>query len=244
MPDTDPNYNLNQPVFNKGRKDKFILVFTLPPILRDWNSKLLSERSDDLVKQDALQYSIWGSPVPDVGIPAIAMNYDGQPYKVTSQDRQPYPPITVNFTVDNRFSNWWIIWKWMDILNAHRESGMPDYFGAWDTTQRDKPGESIDARVRAESMARSLLHRKTQTSPKNVETRPMHMQNDFLAYQTMMTIYGLDEYNEKVVQFDYHNAFPTVLAGIQYNYRDEKEIESSFQFEFSQMSVNLIGPKY
>ena len=59
-------------------------------------------------------------------------------------------------------------------------------------------------------------------------------------YNTTITVYGLDEYNTRVMQFNYYNAFPTLLGGIKYNDRDPKEIESSFSYSFSQFEPILL----
>jgi len=238
--------SLKQSVFNKSRKDKFLLVFNLPPILRNLNQDLLDERTVELLKQDSVQYSIWGSPIPEVQIPAKTLKMDGQFYKVTSQTRVPYPAITVNFTVDNRFSNWWVIWKWLDVMNYVKDSGMDEYFANWQEGQ-DKRG-TLDERSKASEMHEALARDPSKNKFEKHKTRyndqPIHMTNDFLDYQTIMTIYGLDEYNQKIIQFDYHKAFPTLLGGVDYNYRDPGEIESRFQFEFSQMYPKLIGTPY
>jgi hypothetical protein len=235
--------SLKQSVFNKGRKDKFLLVFTLPDILKTLNTDLLEERAQELVKQDAMQYSIWGSPVPEVSVPSKSLRIDGQTYKVTSQSRDPYSSVIVNFTIDNRFSNYWLIWKWLDVLNDAKNSGMSDYFNQWEEGKDKTPrtlGRDKAAAIRESLTKQSKLEEHTMTYKED----PIYMKNNFLAYQTIMTIYGLDEYNQKMIQFDYYNAFPTKLAGIDYSYRDHDEITSNFQFEFSQMHPKLIGPAF
>ena len=57
---------------------------------------------------------------------------------------------------------------------------------------------------------------------------------------TDITIYGLDEYENKVVQFNYSHVFPVSLGGIEYNYRAGPEIECSFEFAFHQFDVKLL----
>jgi hypothetical protein len=37
---------------------------------------------------------------------------------LTSGKRDKYPDITVNFTVDNGFNNWWVLWKWLEFING------------------------------------------------------------------------------------------------------------------------------
>jgi len=63
----------------------------------------------------------------------------------------------------------------------------------------------------------------------------------FKDYQTDLTIYGLDEYNNEKIKFTYTKAFPTDLGGINYNYREDGEIESSFTFVYSQLHTLLLS---
>ncbi len=59
-------------------------------------------------------------------------------------------------------------------------------------------------------------------------------------YNTTITVYGLDEYNKRVIQFNYYNAFPTLLGGIKYSDRDPSEMESNFSYSFSQFEPILL----
>lgn len=197
-----------QAILNKSRADKFEMVITLPKVLRTLNAQILSQRSQESVQQDTLQFSVWGILVPGVSIPAKDLPTWGQPYKVTSQARDPYSPISINFTIDNRFNNYWVLWKWLEYLNRPKESGMNEYFND-----------------------QQILANKGKLDSKK-----------FVDYQTTITVYGLDEYNNKVVKFDYYNAFITNLGEIRYNYRDPTELETSFEFAFNQMIVTLLDP--
>ena len=197
-----------QSILNKSRADKFTMVITLPPVLRSLNAQILSQRNQDTIQQDTLQFSVWGILVPGVSIPAQDLPTWGQPYKVTSQAREAYSPISVNFTIDNRFNNYWVLWKWLEYINRPKESGMDDYFNDED-----------------------VLKNRGQLDNKK-----------FVDYQTIITVFGLDEYNQKVVKFDYSNAFITNLGEIRYNYRDPTELETSFEFAFNQMVVTLLNP--
>jgi hypothetical protein len=219
-----------QSIFNKARKDKFILVLTLPKVLQKIDSDILSERAQSLIKLDSLQFSIWGSPVPEVTVPDVEQRIWGQAYKVTSQSRPNYNPISVNFTVDHRFSNYWVLWKWLYTLNHPIESGMEDIFANYIA---GKP--QIDplqaARDKAYMVGKNL--QKGSGNKANLDTpslmgsgstKPIHMVDNFLDYQTIVTIYGLDEYNEKVIEFTYTHAFITQLSEIAYNYRDSGDM--------------------
>jgi hypothetical protein len=197
--------SINQAIMNKARADKFLLVLSLPPVLRDINTPILSARTQDLIQEDSLQFSIWGTIVPSISVPQQETRHSGQSYNVTGQSRPAYPPITVNFTIDNNFNNYWMLWKWLDKMNKIRESGMDSHF-----------------------------------ADKNISNSVGSNGHKFTDYQTTMTIYALDEYDNRVAQFDYYNAFLTEVGDIQYNYRTENELESSFSFVFNQMDIILL----
>ena len=104
-----------QPSLNKLRKDKFTLVITIPNILKDLNSKNI--RENDFFNLDSLQFSVYNINIPSSSIPEHPLHIYGQNYNVTSYDRPPYEPCTVNFQVDNEFNNYWVIWKWLQLIN-------------------------------------------------------------------------------------------------------------------------------
>ena len=196
----------HQHITNKARADKFLMVITLPKVLRNLNAQLLSRRTQDFIQEGSLQFSVYGVTVPGVSVPSTELRYDGQPYQVTTQSRKTYDPVQVNFTIDNYFNNYWLLWKWLDKMNKIRPSGMDEHFH--DQTIEGNKG-NLDG-------------------------------NKYTDYQTKITVYGLDEYNIRVVRFDYTNAFITDLGEIRYSYRDEQELETFFTFVFNQMDITLL----
>lgn len=192
---------VQQSILNKNRKDKFLLVLNLPDILKKQNKVSVGDRSTEYLNQDSLQYSVYGTIVPRISIPSIDVAYGAQVPKVTSYSRPAWEPITVNFTVDNGFNNWWVLWYWLDLINNSTQSSY--------NVENLPPGQS-------------LITNRTTT------------------YQTDITVYGLDEYNNKKIQFNYLHAFITGLGEIAYNYRDPDQIESSFTFEFGQLQSELL----
>jgi hypothetical protein len=184
--------SIQQSVLNKSRKDKFIMVVMLPKALREIN--LSVSRDINLVNENALQFSVYGITVPSVIVDAVEVPYGGQVFNFTSHNRPDYETISVNFTVDNEFNNYWAIYKWINLLNNNKEA----FFYA--------------------------------------EKIPV-LNNPFSEYATTITVYGLDEYNNRRIQFDYIGAVPVGLGEINYNYRDSEEIETTFQFAFSQLHV-------
>jgi hypothetical protein len=112
---------IQQPIpqsqLNKSRFDKFLLILNLPPILRNSNTNNLNLRTKELIQKDSIQFSVYGSVIPTIQVPEVEAPYAGGTYKLSSNSRPPYDNITVNFTIDNKFNNYWVIYKWLDILS-------------------------------------------------------------------------------------------------------------------------------
>jgi hypothetical protein len=190
---------IKQSLLNKARKDKFIMVLTPPEAIREINTK--SERSNKKVINDSIQYSVYGALIPKITVQDITTDYSGQSFKFTSHHRPAYENIFVNFTIDNRFNNYWVLFKWINILNNNREA----------------------------------IYDAENILPKNV-----HHPELLSEYSTTLTIYGLDEYDKRKIQFDFIGALPVSLGQISYNYRDPMEAECTFEFAFSQFASKLL----
>lgn len=186
---------MQQSVLNKARNDKFILVLNVPEILYNIISK---ERGNDSINLDSLQYSVWGSPIPSISVPEKKTNFMGQVSKVTSYHRPEFSDINVKFTVDNNYNNWWVLWKWLDLLNDNEEA----------------------------------VYNKNEY--------PLPIVPKKRNYTANMTMYGLNEYNEKAIAFTFTRAFVTKLGEIETSYRNAEEMECSCTFAFNQMKVELL----
>ena len=63
-------YNtMQQSVLNKSRADKFLLVFDIPPILKEFDKKF--KQSNTTIVSDSVQFSIFGTAVPEITVPAV-----------------------------------------------------------------------------------------------------------------------------------------------------------------------------
>lgn len=224
---------MHQSILNKARKDKFLLILDIPKVLKDLNS---NTRSNNLVNLDKLQFSVHGSVVPKVSVPNQSLNTYGQAYNITSMTRPPYNPINVNFNVDNNFDNYWVLWKWLAILNDPQKSGMTEHF-----TDFKAINDVVLDNIRDLAKdSNNLLKNNRKSPPKNVKYKHIKMNNYYTDYQTSITIYGLREYNEKIVRFDYSNAFITELGELKYDYKDPTEMECNFTFSFNRLEVTLL----
>lgn len=109
-----------QSPFNKQRRDKFICVLTIPTVLRDQVKDIA--RRNNSVNFDSIQFSIYGAVAPPIEIPPVLIPYAGQTFKVTSYTRPSFPHLKIDFTVDNQFNNYWVIFKWLEVFNNSTQS--------------------------------------------------------------------------------------------------------------------------
>lgn len=107
-----------QSILNKNRLDKFVLVINLPPLLKDINKQ--QSRTNSTIQLDKLAFSVYGVVAPRISVPAIGVGYSGNVLHVSSHVHPAYTPVNVNFTVDNRFNNYWMIFKWLNALRDAR----------------------------------------------------------------------------------------------------------------------------
>ena len=208
----------NQSIFNKARKDKFILSFTTPNCIKSIESKdvrYTHHKSLHASMPDKMQYSVHGAVVPSISIPSETLGKYGQNLKISTHTRDPYDDVTVNFAIDNQFNNFWYIYTWLNVLNDYRMSG----YDARGIGQTGPVGQAMGS------------------NPNPKDTNPPKLLED---YQTDITLFGLNEYNKEVIKITYSRAFPVQLGGIEYSYRDAAEIDSSFTFSFSQLLVELL----
>jgi len=185
-----------QTPLNKSRSDKFILILDLPLVLKNTFSHVLEEN----FKIDPLQLSVYGSPVPQINIPAVDVPYGGQVYKSSSFSRPAYDPLSIKFVIDNGYKNYWVLWNWLNLLNDYKESTS-----------------------------------KAQT----VENNSNVLKNPMRDYTSSFNIYGMDEYNNKLISFKYTHAFPTQLSEINFSNQDPNEISSTVTFVFNRLEVDL-----
>jgi hypothetical protein len=188
---------MNQAPFNKNRNDKFILVLNLPDALKKINDNIV--RSNGKINADSLEMSIFGTATPSFDVPEVTLPYGAQSIKISSHIRSAPSSFSFNFKIDNEYKNYWVIYKWLDLLNDVRDGSF------------------------------------------NAEEIIKISGSEYLkAYSTNITVFGLDEYENRKIQFDYIGAFPTNLAEISWNYGESSEITSSSSFSFTRMEAKLL----
>ena len=186
---------MNQAPVNKNQQDKFLLVLNLPAALRDINDGVT--RNNNRIDVNSLEYSVKGTVTPAIRVPELTLPYASQSIKVSSHARQPVDPLKIDFRVDSEWKNYWVIYKWLDLLNDASQ-GFFDADGLRDTKQM------------------------------------------LPEYSSTMSLFGLDEYNNKKIRFDYDGVFPTELSEITWDYRNPDAIDAAATFQFTQLRAELV----
>lgn len=201
---------------NKTLQDKFRIVITTPKVLRPLNSH--STRSNSTVDVDTFQISNIGVNIPPSMIKATQLPFRGQTPQLTSWGRDALSNIKINYKIDNRFNNYFYLWKWHSMIN-NPLSGLPS---------ESLTDDSIDVKENVKMGDIKVDYKKVVTS------------KNYSDYLTNITIFGKDEYNVDVVKFDYINCLPVSVGDFSYNFQQTGQIESNFEFVCSQFNVTLI----
>ena len=82
-----------QSILNKSRIDKFKMVFQVPAALRKINKKDL--RSNSTINENSMQFSIFGTVVPEIQVPGLEIRYSGNTLYNSTHSINPFPPVTV-----------------------------------------------------------------------------------------------------------------------------------------------------
>jgi hypothetical protein len=116
---TITNPTLQSPL-NRSSKDKFLMTVELPYILRE-------RATDDpaIGSIEPLLISIHGTVVPDITVPETDVRFAGQNLHLSTYARPNYPPLSINFIVDNEYKNYYLLWQWLNIMNLAIEN----YYG-------------------------------------------------------------------------------------------------------------------
>lgn len=104
---------------NKALADKFLMVLNVPKALKNINLKF--KRSNTNIQLETLQFSVWGSVIPQINVPAVDMRYLGGNFPISSHSRPPWSPVTVKFNIDSLWSNYWVIYQWLNLLRNERD---------------------------------------------------------------------------------------------------------------------------
>lgn len=191
---------MNQAILNRSRSDKFSFVLDLPMALKKQQDSILQTAYN----ANQIQFTTFGSPVPDIKIPEIKVPFGGQVYNASSLSRPPYTPLSLKFLIDNGYQNYWILWKWLNLFNNIEDSSTE------------------------------------LTSPLNENIKKIYLNNPMSDYTSTFSLFGLDEFNNRVIEFKYTQAFITGLSPIDYSFQTSSEITCNATFVFNKLDINLL----
>jgi hypothetical protein len=83
--------------------------------------------------------------------------------------------------------------------------------------------------------SKSEVHMEYMNNNKNAK-----LENPMQELVSTFSIFALDEYNNKIVQFKYNHVFPVSLSEINFSHQDPSEISCTASFAFNQMNVELL----
>ena len=83
--------------------------------------------------------------------------------------------------------------------------------------------------------SKSEVHMEYMNNNKNAK-----LENPMQELVSTFSIFALDEYNNKIVQFKYKHVFPVSLSEINFSHQDPSEISCTASFAFNQMNVELL----
>jgi hypothetical protein len=98
------------------------MVLKLPEALKPINEKF--RRDNKSIQLDTLQFSIWGAVVPKISVPAVDLRYMGSNFVISSHSSPIWDPITIKFEVDNLWSNYWVIYQWLNLMRNDKAGVM------------------------------------------------------------------------------------------------------------------------
>ena len=211
---------------NKASSDKFLVVLDIPPIMKPYNTTKF--RSENTVNLNLWQFSPAGIKLPKIGVKANTLPWMGQNLTVTSQVRNAPEELAITFRIDNKFCNYHLLRKWFDVMNREEDSGMNEHFA------------KAKAALNINEFHPFPFETKNDTPDKETYRR-VDFKNSFDDYKTDITVFGLDEYNNKAIMWFFYRVFITEVGGIDYSYTDQKELVCTANFSYSQVRMELLN---
>ena len=107
---------------NTARSNKFILVIDLPKCFRGLNGTP-NIGGCSYFKTQKLLMNVYGKAIPEIEIASNEIPAFGHVMKASSLGRKAYRPVTIKFIIDSKYENYYVIYKWMDIMNNTMDGG-------------------------------------------------------------------------------------------------------------------------
>jgi hypothetical protein len=99
---------------NNLYNDKFDTILDLPTCLRKFNR--VNRDTDKEISLEKLELSVRSITIPDISIPATKVAYGVGSHTEAGTKYDDFPDIDIQFKMDDNMSNYWSIYKWMQML--------------------------------------------------------------------------------------------------------------------------------
>lgn len=114
-------YDVMQSPLNKTLEDKFLFVMNLPDCLKNLKTKYVKQMASAGIGKNAISWSLTNVQIPRESIKAQSMPYAGGHHYVSSHTKTPYDPLKIEFTIDNKYANYFTIYEWMNLIYHEKE---------------------------------------------------------------------------------------------------------------------------
>lgn len=138
----EPEVYMNQSLLNKAMTDKWQAIIPVPDVLANVDLKKFTNIpvSENNISSNTFLFSLERVNTPKIRIASKNVPYSGQTMKISSHARTDLDDLEIEFKIDNRFSNYLYIYKWLDVL--HNEmAGIYDEHNIAPNTYEKPPGK-------------------------------------------------------------------------------------------------------
>lgn len=99
---------------NNLYNDKFDTILDLPSCLRNFNRA--NKDTDKEISLEKLELSVRSISIPDISIPTDKIAYGVGSHSESRTKYDDFPDIDIQFKLDDNMSNYWAIYRWMQML--------------------------------------------------------------------------------------------------------------------------------
>lgn len=101
---------------NRAYNDKFLFSANLPDALKNVKNRYIQLAQESGITRDVIDFSLIGVNIPTITTRSENLKYAGSSVNVSTHTRDPYDPLTIKFTIDNRYSNYLTIYTWLNFI--------------------------------------------------------------------------------------------------------------------------------
>ena len=105
-----------QSSLNRTYKDRFLFSFNLPEALKSAKTEYIKMNQAVGLTKDAVDFSLIAVNIPSITTKSENVPYAGSSINISSHTRSPYDPIIIKFKIDNGFTNYLMMYEWLNFI--------------------------------------------------------------------------------------------------------------------------------